>query len=45
MEFDYTQPYITKEEYYEAKGIDLSKELQDNDNKSDKVNRFIRFFH
>lgn len=39
---DYNTPYITKEEYLETKGVDLSIELQDNDNKSDKVNRFIK---
>lgn len=34
--------YITRDEYLQAKGIDLSIELQDNDNKSHKVERFIK---
>ena len=39
---DYNQPYITKEEYLKFKGVDLSTELQNNDNHSNKVNRFIQ---
>ena len=39
---DYNTPYITREEYLLAKGIDLQIELQDDDNKSNKVNRFIK---
>ena len=42
MEYDYTKPYITHEEYLVEKGIDLKIELQDDDNKSNKVNRFIK---
>lgn len=33
--------YITKDDYLKAKGIDLSIELQDDDNKSNKVERFV----
>ena len=39
---DYTQPYVSKEEYLIAKGVNLDFELQDDDNKSNKVNRFIK---
>ena len=39
---DYTTPYVTREEYLKFKGIDLQKELQDNDNKSNKVDTFIK---
>lgn len=41
-EIDYTQPYITQEEYLQAKGIDLNIEIQDDDNRSNKVYRFIK---
>lgn len=41
-EYDYSSPYITREEYLMEKGIDLSIELQDDDNKSNKVYRFIK---
>lgn len=41
-EIDYTQPYITKEEYLSAKGINLDVEIQDDDNISNKVQRFIK---
>ena len=41
-EIDYTQPYITQNEYLIAKGIDLNIELQDDDNHSNKVYRFIK---
>lgn len=41
-EIDYTQPYITSQEYLIAKGIDLNIELQDDDNRSNKVFRFIK---
>lgn len=41
-EIDYTTPYVTREEYLKAKGIDLQIELQDDDNKSNKVDRFIK---
>ena len=34
--------YLTSEEYLQSKGINLSIELQDNDNKSAKVTRFIK---
>lgn len=34
--------YITADKYLIAKGINLSIELQDNDNKSHKVDRFIK---
>ena len=40
--YDYSQPYVTLEEYLEVKGVDLSVELQDDDNASNKVNRFIQ---
>lgn len=33
--------YITKDEYLKAKGVDLELELQNDDNHSNKVNRFI----
>lgn len=39
---DYTQPYVDADEYLQAKGISLQVELQDGDNKSNKVNRFIK---
>lgn len=39
---DYTQPYVDADEYLAAKGINLHIELQDNDNQSNKVNRFIK---
>lgn len=39
---DYTTPYITADEYLLAKGIDLKTELQDDDNASNKVERFIK---
>lgn len=38
---DYTQPYVNNDEYLAAKGINLQIEIQDNDNISNKVNRFI----
>ena len=41
-EIDYTQPYVTQQEYLIAKGIDLNIEIQDDDNKSNKVFRFIK---
>ena len=34
--------YITADDYKIAKGIDLNIEIQDDDNKSNKVNRFIQ---
>lgn len=34
--------YITKENYLEEKGIDLEIEIQNDDNHSNKVQRFIR---
>lgn len=34
--------YLSSNEYLQAKGINLSIELQDNDNKSAKVDRFIK---
>ena len=34
--------YITLDEYKIAKGVDLSLELKDDDNASNKVNRFIK---
>lgn len=40
-EIDYTSPYISAREYLLAKGIDLKAEIQDDDNKSRKVERFI----
>ena len=40
-QIDYTQPYVDKDEYLAAKGVDLDIELQDDDNKSNKVKRFI----
>lgn len=33
--------YITLEDYKQAKGVDLDLEIQDDDNKSNKVFRFI----
>lgn len=39
---DYTKPYVSRDEYLAAKGIDLAIELQDDDNKSNKVERFIK---
>lgn len=42
IKYDYSQPYITRDEYLEVKGIDLNIELQDDDNSSNKVNRFIQ---
>ena len=41
-EIDYTKPYVTKDEYLMAKGIDLAIELVDDDNHSNKVDRFIK---
>lgn len=41
-QIDYTKPYITRDEYLKAKGVDLSEELKDNDNKSNKVDTFIK---
>lgn len=40
--YDYTKPYITREEYLYEKGVDLSIELQNDDNNSNKVDRFIK---
>ena len=40
-EIDYTTPYISKDEYLTAKGVNLAIEIQDDDNKSNKVYRFI----
>lgn len=34
--------YITADEYKQSKGIDLSIELQDDDNPSNKIKRFIK---
>ena len=42
IRYDYSQPYITRDEYLEVKGVDLNIELQDDDNHSNKVNRFIQ---
>lgn len=39
---DYTQPYVDNDEYLAAKGVNLSLEIQDDDNKSNKVNRFVK---
>lgn len=39
---DIQTKYITADDYKEAKGIDLAIELQDDDNASNKVNRFIK---
>ena len=39
---DYTQPYVSADEYLQAKGVNLEIELQDDDNQSNKVNRFIK---
>ena len=41
-EIDYTTPYVTKDEYLMEKGVNLTIELQDDDNKSNKVYRFIK---
>ena len=41
-QFDYTKPYVTRDEYLAAKGIDLNEELQDKDNKSNKVQTFVK---
>ena len=35
------EKYITNDDYLKAKGINLEVELQDDDNKSNKVTRFI----
>ena len=42
QQYDYSQPYVTRDEYLEVKGVDLNIELQDDDNHSNKVNRFIQ---
>ena len=42
LEIDYTQPYITQQEYLMTKGVDLNIEIQDDDNHSNKVYRFIK---
>lgn len=42
IRYDYSQPYVTRDEYLEVKGVDLNIELQDDDNVSNKVNRFIQ---
>ena len=39
---DYTQPYVSADEYLAAKGVNLEIELQDDDNKSNKVVRFVK---
>lgn len=39
---DYSQPYISQDEYLQSKGINLNIEIQDDDNKSNKVRRFIK---
>lgn len=39
---DYSTPYISTKEYLLAKGVDLEVELQDDDNKTVKVERFIK---
>lgn len=39
---DIQSKYITADDYKLAKGVDLNLELQDDDNKSNKVNRFIQ---
>lgn len=36
------EKYITKEDYLKAKGINLDIEIQNDDNKSNKVKRFIK---
>lgn len=41
-EYDYSTPYISAKEYLIAKGVDLEVELQDDDNKTVKVERFIK---
>lgn len=41
-QIDYSQPYISNEEFLRCKGVDLNVELQNNDRHTDKVNRFIR---
>lgn len=38
----YDSKYIDRDDYLEEKGIDLSIELQDDDNNSNKVERFIK---
>lgn len=38
----YESKYIDRDDYLQAKGIDLQIELQNNDNQSDKVARFIK---
>ncbi len=40
-EINYSSPYISEREYLLKKGVDLKAELQDDDNKSNKVKRFI----
>lgn len=42
MEYDYTKPYVSKDEYLLEKGVNLDIELQADDNASNKVNRFIK---
>lgn len=39
---NYKTPYISQEEYLDAKGIDLSIELNDDDRSINKVDRFIK---
>lgn len=39
---DITTKYITADDYKKAKGVDLDIEIADDDNKSNKVNRFIK---
>lgn len=39
---DYEQPYITRDEYLQAKGVDLEVEIQTNDNPSAKVETFVK---
>lgn len=39
---DYSTPYISPNEYLVAKGVNLEIELQDDDNKTVKVERFIK---
>jgi len=41
-EIDYTQPYVSQEEYLQAKGVDLAEELQNNDRHPNKVERFVK---
>lgn len=40
--YNYDKPYISREEYLYEKGVDLSIELKDDDNHSNKVDRFIK---